>query len=169
MQIVTLDNLLYLAETTNVLLRYEDLHARHPQLEAYTSYPVIVLDKSLQSRTQEHRVVLAHELGHIVYPPRAGHISYYTARAWDMMDCPTRDSLAVSVGKDERFAMKFATGVLIPDQFFWRFAAAGPHEMWTWLEAFDIPKWFLEFKVGFVRAGQPARERLKWREIILRK
>lgn len=166
--IASIEVLFFVLGEMGARVEYKNLHARHPQLEGYTRPPVITLDSTLPDRPREHRAILAHEMGHLVYPPLPGHHRYHIASEWEALDYAGRDSIEHVVAKDERLAMKYATDLLIPDKLFWQFAATGPHEYWEWLEEFDVPKWFFEFKVGFIRAGQPARDRLKWRDVVVR-
>lgn len=168
MSVITIDHLYTIADQLGGIVVYRDLHARHPQLDAYTRPPVIVIDKSLLRQPRHHRCVLAEEVGHLLYPPRPGHVSYHIAQSWDNLDSPSRENLSVLVAQDERKALQWATRMLIPDPVFWEYVDTGPHEIWEWLEEFEVEKWFFEVKVGLVRAQQPIRLRLRWREILKR-
>jgi hypothetical protein len=165
---ITNDHLVLIASLLGARVTYSNLHAVHTRLEAYTRFPVIHLDRSLECRPRQHRCVLAEEVGHICYPPRPGHVAYHVADSWDKLDHAARDNLAVIVAQDERKALQWATGLLIPDSAFWRFAEKGPHRLEDWLEEFDVERWFLEAKIGLLRVSQPPKKRLKWREIIQR-
>ncbi|RJX18548.1 MAG: hypothetical protein C4570_06625 [Ammonifex sp.] len=165
---ITIDHLLLIASFLGARVTYSDLHAIHPKLEAYTRFPAIHLDKSLECRPRQHRCVLAEEIGHVCYPPRPGHVAYHVAGSWNSLDYEARDGLAVIVAQDERKALKWATGLLIPNSAFWRFAGKGPQSMEDWLEEFDVERWFLEAKIGLIRVSQPPRQRLQWRNLIKR-
>lgn len=91
---------------------------------------------------------MAHELGHIVYPPRTNHIRYHRVDHWNQLDFSTRDNLTIAVARDELNAMKFATELLISTAEFWEYISKGPYTLSDLLEEFGVPRWFLEYKIG---------------------
>ena len=154
-----------IAYAHGIEIAYKNLHAKHPQLDGY-AWPyqgLIVLDESLQGKLRQEKCVLAEEIGHCLYPPAAGHISYHYA-GYRHLSQWERDNLAVLVTKDERLALHWGTSFLIPDKAFWEYAQKGPHEWWEWLEHFDVEDWFMRAKFGFMRTKHP----FKWREMIKR-
>lgn len=159
-------NLLYhIIERLGIILRYENLHAKHHLLDGY-AWPargLIVLDTSLRSNPRQEKCVLAEEIGHCLHPPTASHISYHYA-GYRHLGQWERDNLAVLVAKDERLALQWGTSFLIPDKMFWEYARQGPHEWWEWLEHFDVEDWFMRAKFGFMRTKHP----FKWRELVKR-
>lgn len=150
------------AGTLRAKVTYQDLHARQPQLDAYTQGRGIVLDTFLNRRQQ--RCVLAEELGHVLYPPGHGHVSYHLADSWGEMDYNEKWNLRWWVSKDEQAALRWATALLIPDCLFWEFAEAGPRPWWEWLECFDVEDWFMRWRMEFARQERP----FKWRELVTR-
>jgi hypothetical protein len=168
MTVISLEHLLQLAYDLCISISYRDLNGQHPQLLGYTRGRYITLDVSLRDKPRQHKCVLAEEIGHALYPPGANHISYHIAGGWAELNFLSRGNIEYSVGQDERHALKWATGLLIPDQAFWEYADDGRCFVWEWCEYFDVEQWFFEMKVGFIRAGQDPRRRMKWREIVRR-
>lgn len=166
---ISLDHLFEIAHGLGAQIGYQDLHAIHPQLDAYTRLPLVMLDKSLTSNNRHHKCILAEEIGHLLFPPRAGHVSYHIGQSWDSLKCQDRYNVSVLVAQDERKALAWATDLLIPDDTFWEFAEKGPHLLYEWLEEFDVAMWFFEIKVGIILVRQPIRGRLKWIQTINRR
>ena len=164
----SVEQLLQLSCDLGISISYRDLCGQHPQLLGYTKKGSIFLDVSLKDKPRQHKCVLAEEIGHALYPPASSHVSYHIANGWAELDFLSRGNIEYSVGKDERQALKWATDLLIPDRAFWEYADEGLHSVWEWCDQFDVEQWFFEMKVGFVRAGQKPRDRMKWREIVRR-
>ena len=77
----SIDNLFDLADELGIDYAYDDLHNKqHPNLDGYAdaSKRLIVMDKSLLEKPRHHKCVLAEEIGHILFPPRPGHVAYHT-------------------------------------------------------------------------------------------
>ncbi|MGB9804091.1 ImmA/IrrE family metallo-endopeptidase [Desulfofundulus sp.] len=160
---ITLEDLEGLIFGMGVDVRYKNLHKQHPLLDAY-AWParrLIVLDETLRYPSRHKKCVLAEEIGHMVYPPAGDHILYHTADYYNL-DSWQRFDLWRRVAADEREALQWATGFLIPDTAFWDFLKRGPHEWEDWLEYFDVEDWFMGLKFRFIKK----RHYSKWTEII---
>ncbi len=167
---ITLDYLILMVEGLNIRLIYRDLNKNNVGLlgEADASNRTITLDCSLVDYPREHKSVLAEEIGHVLYPPRPGHIAYH-ARGYYDTDHIERCNIRATVAQDERMALDWATGVLMPDVEFWRVVEEGENTLWQLADWFEVTEWFVRIKVGYIR--RKAREngkRLKWNDIIRR-
>lgn len=160
-KILTLNQI---ADAQGIRIKYENLRNTHPQLEGYARpiRKLIVLEESLKSDPRKEQCILSEEIGHCIYPPTTSHVVYHIAEYYDMNHWE-RDRLALSVSRDERTALGWATSFIIPDAEFWEFAKS-PHEWWEWLEHFYVEDWFMRAKIGFMRLKQP----FKWRQVIKR-
>lgn len=163
-----IDILYQILESKGFKVVYTDLHSRHPQLEAYTDFKRkrVVLDKSLLERPRQLKCVLAEETGHVLYPPPYNTISYHMAEYWDI-DALGRSKVEWWHSKSERAAMLWATDFIIPDRDFWAFTNSGSHELWEFAEHFEVEKWFIQAKIGFIRVKEREKGvKLKWMDII---
>jgi hypothetical protein len=147
----------------NIKIRYRNLSKIHPEFIAYAEPPYVYLDPKLDKLPRQKKCILLEEIGHCLYPPRAQHVAYHGAKFRSLTQS-SRDNLAVLVAKDEHLALQWGTSILIPDEAFWDFARIGPHELWEWIEHFDVEDWFMRTKIGFMRRKHP----FKWRDIIKR-
>ena len=147
-------------------IEFRDMHRRNPLLDGLMSakHMVIALDESIRGTLQEV-CVLAEEVGHVMRPPMIDHTLFHFAGYRDTyQDFWQRDNIELSVSRDERHALEWATEFLIPDQLFWDYAQQGKHEWWEWLEHFEVEDWFLKYKVNFMRT----KHKFKWRDILIR-
>jgi hypothetical protein len=125
---------------------------------------VIALDISTKGTLQEV-CVLAEEVGHIMWPPMVDHTLFHFAGYRDaFQDYWQRDNIELAVSRDERHALEWATGFLIPDESFWAYFEQGKHEWQEWLEYFEVEDWFMRYKVNFMRI----KHRFKWKDILIR-
>ncbi|HBX24005.1 MAG TPA: hypothetical protein DEF34_10300 [Desulfotomaculum sp.] len=129
---------------------------------------IITLDESLRDRPRLMKCVLAEEIGHILYPPRPGHIRYHSTGFWET-EYLERSHLKVIVAQDERKALTWATGVLIPDVEFWRAIGEKHNTIYKLADYFEVEDWFVWIKIGYIRRKASNQgQRLKWRDIIRR-
>ena len=129
---------------------------------------IIVLDVSLRSNPRLLRCVLAHELGHILFPPRPGHIRYHSTNFIDAND--GINSIKVIVGQDERMAQDWSTGILMPDAEFNRVIETGNYSINEIAEMFEVEPRFVLQKIGYYRRKEESAGRMvpKWRDLIRR-
>jgi len=129
---------------------------------------IIKLDNSLRGRPRLMKCVLAKEIGHILYPPRPGHIRYHSTGFWET-EHHERSHLKVIVAQDERKALTWATSVLIPDVEFWRAIGEKHNTVYELADYFEVEEWFVLLKIGYIRRkARDDGQRLKWRDIIRR-
>lgn len=164
------ERLFTIARTLETEVNFRNLRQMHPDLlgMADASIRTIYLDHSLDKSPRQLKCVLAEEIGHIIYPPRPGHVRYHSKQYMDG-DCIDRSNIRAIVAQDERLALQWATNVLIPDVDFWRVIGEGENAIYQLVEKFDVEPWFLLLKIGFIR--RQAREsgiKLKWRDIVSR-
>lgn len=168
---ISMNTLYDIAMELDIEVIFRDLRQRHPDLlgMADASNGTIYLDLTLNQSPRQHRCVLAEEIGHIVYPPRPGHIRYHSRQYMDR-DCIDRSNIRAIVAQDEHKALKWATNALIPDVEFWRVIGEGENNVYQLVEKFDVEPWFLLLKIGFIRRqARDGGKRLKWRDLIVRK
>ncbi|HBX22620.1 MAG TPA: ImmA/IrrE family metallo-endopeptidase [Desulfotomaculum sp.] len=162
---VGIDTLFVWAKALKIRIIYKKLN---PGLlgRADATKMVVTLDPSLRDKPRELKCVLAEEIGHILYPPRPGHIRYHSMGFWETDNC---GQTKITVAQDERKALDWATSVLMPDVEFNRIMEEGNHYLWEIADEFGVEQWFLEHKIGYYRLK--AREmgrKVKWRDLIRR-
>lgn len=156
------DRLFYWARLLGITVMFADLPAGLlGQADADTK--TIILDRTLKSSARQFRCVLAEEIGHILHPPRPGHLRYHSKNYWQMED---RSSIKHIVAQDERKALDWATGVLMPDVEFTRIMEAGNYSVSEIAELFEVEPWAALHKIGYYR--RKADRRVKWCDIIRR-
>lgn len=109
----------------------------------------IKLDHSLLKNSRQHKCVLAEEIGHILCPPRPGHIRYHSIGFWrtEGTSC-----IKAVVAQDERKALDWATGVLLPDSEFSKIIESdGGYTVGQIAELLDVEPWIVEHKLGYYR------------------
>jgi len=168
---ITLDDLCTLAEINRIKIIFENLRQINISYlgKADASNKIITLDISLRENTRESKCVLAEEIGHILYPPRPGHIRYHSRGYWQI-EHHDRSLMGVIVAQDERKALDWATRVLIPDDEFWQAnKECGMDKIYLLVDWFDVEPWVVNLKIGYLRRKRKAAgEKLKWRDIIKR-
>ena len=128
----------------------------------------ITLDTRLEPKYRLLKCVLAEEIGHILYPPRPGHVAYHSTNYYHIDHCD-RSNIKAIVAQDERKALTWATGVLIPDVEFWRVNRNGVDTVYELAEYFEVEEWFMMLKIGYVRrTARNAGHKIKWKDIIKR-
>lgn len=167
---ITLDKLYIIARELAIEVKFRNLRQMHPDLYgmADASIRTILLDVTLNKRPRQLKCVMAEEIGHIIYPPRPGHIRYHSKQYMDR-DCIDRSNIRAIVAQDERKALLWATNVLIPDVEFWRVIREGENTIYQLTEKFDVEPWFLLLKIGFIRRqARDDGQKIRWRDIIRR-
>jgi len=165
-----LDDLYALAKKLGIQIIYKDLLNKHSGLlgMADAANKTITLDWLLRGNYRQLKCILAEEIGHILFPPRPGHIRYHSKR-FIHADHIDRSLTKAIVAQDERKARQWAANILMPDDEFWRALREGANTVYRLAEWFDVEEWFVLMKIGYVRLQ--AREsgvKLKWRDIIKR-
>lgn len=126
----------------------------------------IELDHSLLKNTRQHKCVLAEEIGHILHPPRPGHVRYHSMGFWQTEGT---SCIKAIVAQDERKALDWATGVLLPDVEFNRIMENGGYSLNEIAEMFEVERWMVDHKIGYYRRKERDRgRRVRWRELIRR-
>ncbi len=167
---VTLDTLLLITDTLGIKVKFKDLNRNHIGLlgKADANKRKVVLDNSLKFCMREQKCILSEEIGHILYPPRPGHIAYH-ARGYYDIDNIERSIIKVTVAQDERRALDWATNALIPDVEFWRAVEEGENILYQLADWFEVTEWFMRIKIGYIRRkALDNGTRLKWNDIIRR-
>ena len=167
---VTLERLYLIADALDIKVYFKDLNKNYTGLlgKADATKREIILDISLKDNRREQKCVLAEEIGHILYPPRPGHIAYHSRGYYDY-DNIKRSMIKVTVAQDERMALDWATNALISDVEFWRAIEEGENTLGHLQEYFSVTEWFIRLKIGYIRRkARGDGQRLKWRDIIRR-
>ena len=149
--IMSFESLLELARQLKITIEYQDLHhEQHSALDGYadTEKKLIVLDLSLRDNPRHHKCVLAEEIGHILFPPRPGHIAYHM-KGYHKLDHQCRSNIKAIVSQDERKALRWATSFLIPDAILQAAAKNNIDSIEDLAEWFDVEKWFLLFRLDY--------------------
>jgi len=134
---------------------------------ADASKKLILLDISLQDNPRSLKCILAEEIGHILIPPRPGHIRYHSKGFYKREDCSL---IKYSVAQDERKARDWATSVLLGNVDLSRIKEVGSSSINELADYFDVEPWFMEHRIGYLRRKErEIGRKVKWREIIRRK
>lgn len=127
----------------------------------------IELDQSLMGSPCQLKSIFAEEIGHILYPPRPGHIRYHSRGFWRREDC---ESIRQTVAQDERKALDWATGVLMPDVEFGQIMEAGNMTLAEIAERYEVDPLLAKHKVSYYRRKERMSYRkTRWRDLIKRK
>lgn len=162
---ISLELLMSQAKAYGIRVFYKTLHDDLLG-EANAETKTITLDVSLLDNPRSLKCVLAEEIGHIVHPPRPGHIRYHSRGFHRREDY---SMIKTTVAQDERKARDWATSVLIPDVEFNRMVANGDYSLSELMEYYDVEQWFLEHKISYYRRKERNKGRkVKWRDLIRR-
>lgn len=167
---ISADDLFTWAMELGIKVIFRNLCKQHPDLlgTADAADKIITLDQALRNEPQKLKCVLAEEIGHILFPPRPGHVRYHSKKYIDV-DCISRSNVKAIVAQDERKALQWATDVLIPDDQFWEAIKGGASTVYLLADWFDVERWFILVKVGFIRRqARDDGQKLRWRDIIKR-
>ena len=167
---VTIEQLFIFAMGLNIEVKFRNLRKMHPDLlgMADASNRTIALDQTLNQSPRQLRCVFAEEIGHIMFPPRPGHIRYHSKQYIEANHID-RSIIQHTVAQDERKALQWATGFLMPNVEFWQAVEEGANTVISLNDWFDVETWFTHLKIGFIR--RQVRDdgwRLRWRDVIRR-
>ena len=169
--IITLEKLYEIAHLYKINIDYRDLHnQQHHGLDGYADAEkrLIVLDMSLLDNLRHHKCVLAEEVGHILFPPRPGHLAYHMSSYYEL-DHYDRSHIKAVVAQDERKAIQWATNFLIPDIELGRSIEDGKKTVYEFAEIFEVEKWFMLFRLNFYkRQNRKNGRKTKWNDIVIR-
>jgi len=170
MRKITLEMLKNMAETLSIKLVYESLH---PNLygKANAETKTITLNASLMDNPIQERCVLAHEIGHILYPSRPGHERYHS-KGFEDLEANERGNTKATVAQDERMAQDWAITVLMTNVEFNRIMENEEEKMSIpeIAEFFEVLPSFVEDRIAYYRRKEEAAGRRvpKWRDLIRR-
>lgn len=168
MIVISVDKLYAMSQNLGIRVIFKNLKKHRPGLlgMADAESKTITLDESLLKNQRELRCVLAEEIGHIILPPRSGHVAYHSTGFYQTENCSV---IKHTVAQDERKALDWATNVLLGDVDFARIKAVGASSVAELADHFDVEPWFIEHRVGYLRRkAQENGQKVKWREIIRR-
>jgi len=166
--LTTIDELFLLTEQLSIIVVWRNLQLINPSFlgMADASKNTITLDLSLDDCPRKCKCVLAEEIGHILYPPRPGHIRYHSRGYWQV-DHHDRSLMDVIVAQDERKALNWATGVLMPDDKMPMARMEGARTLPLLAEYFDVELWIVRLKIGYMRRrGRDKGIKYKWTDFI---
>lgn len=143
---VDLEDLEELAYKLKIKITYENLEEGLLGL-ADTKERKIKLDISLKHNQRKKKSVLGEEIGHILYPPRAGHITYHSEKFYKK-DFLERNKIKNIVAQDERRALDWATNVLVTNVEYNRIKA---NSTWELTEHFQVENWIIHHKISYLR------------------
>lgn len=165
---ITTDRLFEWASIFGIKVVFKNLKGLHPGPLglADAENKTIELDRSLIDSPHQLKAILAEEIGHILYPPRPGHIRYHSRGFWQRADC---ESIRQTVAQDERKALDWATGVLMPDVEFNRIMETGDMSLGEIAERYEVDPLFAKHKINYYRRKERISGRkIKWRNVIRR-
>lgn len=135
--------------------------------EADAETKLITLDESLLDEPIQYRCVLAEEIGHILFPPRPGHVRCHSKSFYSGENC---SSIKCVVAQDERKARDWATSVLLSNVDLCRIKKADVSSPEEAAACFSVEPWFMAHRIGYLRRKERRLSgRAKWRNIIRRK
>lgn len=126
----------------------------------------ITLNILLKDNPRAEKCVLLEEIGHIIIPPRPGHIRYHSKGFYKREDCSL---IRHTVAQDERKARDWATNVLLGNVDISHIKSVGASSINELANYFDVEPWFMEHWIGYLRrTARGNRQRIKWRDVIQR-
>ena len=108
---------------------------------------------SLLDNPRQAKCVLAEEIGHILFPPRPGHIRYHSKNFYEKENC---SMIKCTVVQDERLARDWATNILLGNVDSCHIVAVGARSVGELADHFDVEPWLIEHRIGYLR--RKARE-----------
>lgn len=170
MRIITIEMLKNMAALLGIKVMYENLHP-NLQGKASTETKTVTLNASLRDNPIQEKCVLAHEIGHILFPPRPGHVRYHSRVFYDL-EFDERSSTKETVAQDETKAQDWAICVLMPDVEFNRIMENKEEKMSIpeIAEFFEVETSFANDRIAYYRRKEESAGRKvpKWRDLIRR-
>ncbi|HBV95645.1 MAG: hypothetical protein JL50_10150 [Peptococcaceae bacterium BICA1-7] len=132
-------------EEEGIEVRYSDLHSADPGLDGLylclDDLPIILLDKSLESKRQLFRCVFAEEVGHYFTAAKSNFLVLHPSYAEDLR-----------LSQDEYRAMCWATEYLIPDkELIYAIQTDGINSFFDLADYFDVTQSFLMHKFSILK------------------
>jgi Zn-dependent peptidase ImmA (M78 family) len=164
MRTISIDLLYFWADEQDIRVVFSPLRAYNTGLlgMADVKRRIIKLDVSLRTMRRLLKCVLAHEIGHFIFPPRPGHIRYHSC-SYINIDHDERSNIKAVVHQDERLALKWATSVLMPNVEFNRIIESGNYSVREIADHFDVDPLFVRFKINYYMLRKP---KTRWRDLI---
>ncbi|OPY64130.1 MAG: hypothetical protein A4E56_00184 [Pelotomaculum sp. PtaU1.Bin065] len=116
----------------------------------------------------QEKCVLAHEIGHILFPPRPGHARYHS-RGFHDLEFNERSTTKATVAQDERLAQDWAITVLMSNVEFNRIMEQEEKMSIPKIaEYFEVEQSFVKDRIAYYRRKEEAagRKVLRWRDLI---
>jgi len=144
-----LQQLWEIADEFGVFATFAPLQKKNPGLLGIyiSDWPAIFLDESIRNYRRIQKCILAEEIGHHLTVPRTDFrrvYRHYTRYG----EC----NETIMFAQDERRALRWATGFLIPDVELCRALAKGYRSCYELAEHFDVTEWFVYRKLEFLKA-----------------
>ncbi len=135
------------------------LYVAHPR-----AGPMVFLDNQLIHRTALHKSVFAEEIGHYMTAPRTNILR--VCKSFKMFG---ENNETIMMAQDERAALRWATGFLMPDVELCRALSQGYRTCYELAEYFDVTEWLVYRKVELWKKHFAPKEgiRAKYVERIL--
>lgn len=132
--------------------------------EADADTLTISLDKGMDNC--QTRDVLAEEIGHMVLPPRPGHIRYHSRSFHKNKNCSMIKHI---VAQDERLARDWATRLLLGNVDLEEIKNVSANNIAELANHFEVDPWFIEHRIGYLRRKKrESGNKAKWKELIKR-
>lgn len=134
--------------------------------EANADAMTITLDMGLLDDPRQHACVLAEEIGHILLPPRPGHVRYHSRGFYQQENCSL---IKHTVAQDERKARDWATSVLLGHVTLCRIQSIGATSIKGLADCLGTEPWLITHRISYLRRKEHAGGRkAKWRDLIKR-
>ncbi len=160
-----METILEIIEKEGIFLAYDNLQQVGQVQGLYTVHPdigpMILLDKPLLYKSNEHRCIAAHELGHHFFPPRSGIVAFHRTNQF------SDSQKEITIHQDENKALRWSTELLMPSEETWRVIRDGYNTIPLLADRFNVTEWFARAKIGYIRLEERSKGiKLKWRDII---
>jgi len=142
---MTLDDLLNITQIFNIKIIFKKLDKEIFGL-ASGEKGLIILDDSLRFNQKKQKCVLAEEIGHLLIPPRPGHMVYYTT-GYRNYDYHKRSTIRTTVAQDEFKALKWAANILISDVELNKLIKSNYGNICELADYFGVEVWFMQLKL----------------------
>lgn len=165
---MTTEELFEIARIFGIKIEFGNLRAKNQNHlgRADAKRKIITLDTSIKDTPRLLKCILAEEIGHILFPPRPGHVRYHSIGFWQTEGT---SCIKAIVAQDERKALDWATSVLMPDDEFNRIMKKWDMSISEIAEHFEVLPSFMEDRIAYYRRKEKAAgRRVKWKELIRR-